>query len=93
MFVQIYAEKTTLFPHPFAGEGSAAVRGGGQRRTVTCAARHRKFIIKPTDKSCGCGVKIIDTAVQSPETVFQNLIKSGKHVCEELVPRIPSSSS
>ncbi len=67
--------------------------GGGQRRTVTCAARHRKFIIKPTDKSCGCGVKIIDTAVQSPETVFQNLIKSGKHVCEELVPRIPSSSS
>lgn len=53
------------------------------------AARHPKFIVKPTNKSCGYGVKIIDTSVQSPETVFQNLVKFGKHVCEELVPPHP----
>lgn len=53
------------------------------------AVRHPKFIVKPTDKSCGYGVKIIDTSVQSPETVFRTLVKSGKHVCEELVPPHP----
>lgn len=49
------------------------------------AARHPKFIVKPTDKSCGYGVRITDTSAQDPETLFRKLLKSGHHICEELV--------
>lgn len=53
------------------------------------AGRHPKFIVKPTDKSCGYGVKIADTSVQPPEKLFESLRKSGKYLCEELVPPHP----
>ncbi len=53
------------------------------------AARHPRFIVKPTDKSCGYGVKIVDPSVQPPGKLFDTLVKSGKYLCEELVPPHP----
>lgn len=53
------------------------------------AEHHPRFIVKPTNKSCGYGVKIIDTSEQSPEKQFVSLIKSGKYICEELVTSHP----
>lgn len=53
------------------------------------AARHPRFIVKPTDKSCGYGVKIVDTSAQPPDKLFDTLVKSGKYLCEELVPPHP----
>ena len=53
------------------------------------AERHPRFIVKPTNKSCGYGIKIIDTSVMSPEELFVHLVKSGDYLCEELVTPHP----
>ncbi len=53
------------------------------------AKRHPRSIVKPTNKSCGYGVKIIDTSVQPPKEQFVSLVKSGKYLCEELVTQHP----
>ncbi len=47
--------------------------------------RHPRFIVKPTDKSCGYGVKLIDTTGKSPDEIFRDLLHSGKSVCEEII--------
>ena len=51
--------------------------------------RHPRFIIKPLNKSCGYGIKMIDTSVESPEEQFVSFVKSGKYLCEELVTQHP----
>jgi len=58
-------------------------------RFLAFAERHPRFIVKPADKSCGYGVRIADSAVLPPEPLFDRLLRSGKHVCEELVPPHP----
>ena len=50
--------------------------------------QHPRFIVKPTNASCGYGVKIIDLAESSPEAIrqtFLSLRKSKRFICEELV--------
>ena len=49
------------------------------------AERHSRFIVKPINKSCGYGIKILDTSEKSPEELWVSLVNSGKYLCEELV--------
>ncbi len=55
--------------------------------------RHPRFIVKPTNKSCGYGIKIMDTSVLPPEEQFVHLVKSGTYLCEELVTPHPIISN
>ncbi len=59
-------------------------------RFLDFVRRHPRFLVKPADKSCGYGVRLADVAETDPDELFQTLRKSGKTVCEELIPPHPS---
>ncbi len=52
--------------------------------------RHPRFIAKPTDKSCGYGVRLFDVTETDPDEILRTLRKSGKTVCEEPIPPHPA---
>ena len=49
------------------------------------AGKNPKFITKPSRNSCGQGIKIVDLSVNPPTQVFDDMLKEGTYICEELI--------
>ena len=51
--------------------------------------KHPKFIAKPSRGGGGKGVSIVETSATSPEKAFDNLLKDGCYIAEELIVQDP----